>query len=189
MKRFDDTSEPSRRTPVRWLLLALIAAGVFLALKRGPGDETRQEASRSAASGQAVRPLGAAAVESRRSPAPPAATAVAVNAAAFPPSIPPGHEGHGDNCAECLAARRLAACREDYAQLCYTQLAEAYEFSGEKAPQLLDACRRFAASVLKEWSFSESKPLLPPDEIVEARRREFVSPLLAGLAAKQEDTR
>ncbi len=190
MKRSSEPSVSSFRTALRWLPPVLLVAAILLALKNRPEEARREEA---------VPPAASRKTEREPSPAPrrvlplPAeedpAAAVAAAAQALPPVFPSGHEGHGDECAECLAARRLAACREDYAQLCYTQLAEAYVIGGEMSPRVLEACRRFAASVLKEWSFSESKPLLPPDEIVEARRREFVSPLLAGLAAKQEDTR
>jgi hypothetical protein len=104
--------------------------------------------------------------------------------AAVPPRILPGHEGHGQECAACAAERGLAACREDYAQMEYARLLDELDADGPQAAKLLEECRRFAAEVIKDWSPAKSRPELPADAVVDARRKEILEPALAGIRHK-----
>lgn len=142
----------------RWLLLVLLAAGFFLAVKEqapapvpGPRDLPKGEGN--VAPRDNGQPPGMPEPAFRPAPVDPVAESAA--SALTRPAIATGHEGHGDECAQCLAERKLAACREDYALLCYSQLAETHELDGAPDAKLLEACRRLAASVLTEWSFPE----------------------------------
>ena len=114
---------------------------------------------------------------------PAAASAVPEGEAALP-----GHEGHGDECAECRAERKLVVYREDFAQLHFSRIRDEFELDDERSAEALEACRRFARSVLTEWSFSDSKPRLPEDATLEVRQREFLGPLLDTLSRKPGDT-
>lgn len=104
--------------------------------------------------------------------------------AAVPPDIPAGHEGHGPECAACTAERGLAACREDYAQMEYARLLDQLDADGSQASKLLEECRRFAQAVIKDWSPAKSRPEMPADEVVAARRQEILEPVLAGIPHK-----
>jgi hypothetical protein len=112
-------------------------------------------------------------------PAPPAVT--------LPVTVLPGHEGHGDECAECVAERKLAAYREDYARLEFAQAVQGRVLPADQSAALQDACRRFSRAVLREWSFSESKPRLPDDAIVNKLRSEMLQPLIERLPLAAED--
>jgi hypothetical protein len=101
--------------------------------------------------------------------------------APLPSADPPGHEGHGDVCAECLAERKLAVYREDYAQLQFAQALQGRVLPAELSGELQDACRRFSRAVLREWSFTDSKPRLPDDATVENLRSEMLHPLIERL--------
>ena len=188
MKQSSADPGSSPRTFVRGSLFVLTAALIALAFKLGnrPQPPVADVAVvRSSLATKLLREESRLlATSTPVTPAP--AVPVASVEAATPPSVEPGHEGHGDECAHCFGEKRLAACREDYARLCHSQMTQAYVIGEGKSPQVLDACRRFAGSVLKDWSHAESRPVLPSDEIVEARRREIVGPLLQGLSARQE---
>lgn len=115
--------------------------------------------------------------------------AVPVSTASPQPGVQAGHEGHGDECAQCLAERKLATYREDYARIHYDRAMEERHADEREALEVLDACRVLAGKVLREWSFSESRPVLPPDEVVDARQREILDPLLSRLPLKEESDR
>ncbi len=113
-----------------------------------------------------------------RSPDPAATPSAAAS------DVLPGHEGHGDGCAQCLAERKLIVYREDFAQLHFSRLQEEFELDEARSGEVLDACRVFARSVLTEWSFSDSKPRLPEDAALEARRQQILGPVLTKLPSK-----
>jgi len=188
MKQSSADSESSPRAFVRWPLWVLAAALVAVVFKLGHRPQAPQATATAVSSPPATKlPREESRILKTSAPDTPApAVPPATVEAATPPPSEPGHEGHGDECAHCFGEKRLAACREDYARLCYSQVTQEYVIDEGKSPQVLDACRRFASSVLKEWSHSGSRPVLPPDEIVEARRREIIGPLLRGLSARQE---
>lgn len=120
---------------------------------------------------------------------PAASTVVPGNVAvAAPSAVLPGHEGHGDECAQCLAERKLVDYREDFALLHFSRIQEEFEIDAPRSAEVLDACRLFARSVLTEWSFSDKKPRLPEDAALEARRSEILGPLLGTLSRKSGDT-
>ena len=153
----------------RILLPVLLLCGLVAAIVWRPGSP--DEAAPSAVPGK-VSPRPAAAAPLPEEPA------VAAT---------PGHEGHGDECAHCLGERKLALYREDYAALLLARTEETAAPDPAQEDLVLAACRRVAAAVLTEWSFSESRPLLPPDDVVEARRREILGPVLASLPPKPAD--
>lgn len=102
-------------------------------------------------------------------------------------AVLPGHEGHGDECAQCLAERKLAVYREDFAQLHFTQAAEGRAPTPEQASELLDACRLFSMSALREWSFSDAKPRLADDSTLEKLRSELLQPLIERLPSAADE--
>jgi hypothetical protein len=114
-----------------------------------------------------------------------AAVAPASVAEASPEAATPSHAGqHGDACAHCLAEKKLTACREDYAAMMWAGVSEELDADPAEEERVREACRRVAAEVLTEWSFSESRPVLAPDPVVEARRREWLEPVLASIPRK-----
>lgn len=102
-------------------------------------------------------------------------------------AVLPGHEGHGDECAQCLAERKLAVYREDFAQLHFGQASEGRAPTPEQAMELLDACRRFSKSALPEWSFSDAKPRLADDSTLEKLRSKVLQPLIERLPPAVDD--
>ncbi len=74
--------------------------------------------------------------------------------------------------------------REDFAQLHFSRLQEEFELDDAQSGEVLDACRVFARWVLTEWSFSDSKPRLPEDAALEARRQQILGPVLANRPSK-----
>lgn len=107
--------------------------------------------------------------------------------AAVTAAVLPGHEGHGDECAQCLAERKLAVYREDFAQLHFTQAAQGRAPTPEQAAELLDACRLFSKSALREWSFSDAKPRLADDVTLEKLRSELLQPLIERLPSAADE--
>jgi len=105
----------------------------------------------------------------------------------LPVAVLPGHEGHGDECAECFAERKLAVYREDYAQLQFSLALQGRVLPADQSADLQDACRRFSRAVLREWSFSDSKPRLPDDAAVENLRSEMLQPLIERLPPVIDD--
>ncbi len=143
--------------------------------QRGPEVAAAKTTARETASA----PVPTAAAQETVAIAPPVDFSAAV-----PPRILPGHEGHGPECAGCAAERGLAACREDYAQMEYARLLDELDADGPQAAKLLEECRRFAAEVIKDWSPAKSRPELPADAVVAARRKEILEPVLAGIPHK-----
>ncbi len=117
----------------------------------------------------------------------PAETSTPPGKAPLPAAVLPGHEGHGDECAECLAERKLAVYREDYAQLHFAQAVQGRVLPAEITGELQDACRRFSRAVVREWSFTDSKPRLPDDATVESLRSEMLQPLIERLPPAVEE--
>ena len=168
----------------------MISAGIVLALALGIAALFREPESAS----QQGPPQPPSASATQSGSAPRVAEADALPAvAADPPvvssvgsleevaTVLPGHEGHGDECAQCLAERKLAVYREDFAQLHFTQASEGKAPTPEQAAVLLDACRRFSNSALREWSFSDAKPRLADDRTLEKLRSEMLQPLIERL--------
>ena len=175
-------SRASRRMFVACLALAGIVgiAALFRSIRDGAGDESSPPPSIAAGK---HGPRLKATNELKVTAAIPGDTAAATPAAALP-----GHEGHGDECAQCLAERKLVDYREDFALLHFSRVRDEFELDETRSGEVLDACRRFARSVLTEWSFSDKKPRLPEDAALEARRREILGPLLGTLPRKPGDT-
>jgi hypothetical protein len=172
-----------RQTILGCLVLAMIA-GIAALLWSPRSGEDLAPASPIATGKLAVR-MVTAKEEKPAQPAPspgPVAAPSAVSSA-----ILPGHEGHGDECAECLAERKLVVYREDFAQLHFSRIQEEFELDAARSDDVLDACRVFARAVLSEWSFSDSKPRLPEDAALEARRQQILGPMLANLPPKAGD--
>lgn len=117
----------------------------------------------------------------------PAETSTPTGKAPLPTAVLPGHEGHGDECAECLAERKLAVYRQDYAQLQFAQALQGRVLPAELSGELQDACHRFSRAVLREWSFTDSKPRLPDDATVENLRSEMLQPLIERLPPAVEE--
>jgi hypothetical protein len=164
-----------------WLyLLPLLLLGVvaIVGWRRGAADQER----RSAPGMAEAKTAREAATPGKAADLPP--VPVVDFRAAVPPQIPAGHEGHGSECAACVAERGLAACREDYAQMEYARLLEQVNADGTQSAKLLEECRRFAAAVIKDWSHAKSRPELPADQVVAAKRQEILEPVLAGLPPK-----
>jgi hypothetical protein len=170
----------------------MISAGILLALSLALGiavlfqqpepvsPEKSSPAPPPAAASSKPEPRASAADIER----PVAAGAPSVSSAGSPElvaAVLPGHEGHGDECAQCLAERKLAVYREDFAQLHFTQASEGRAPTPEQAAELLDACRLFSKSALREWSFSEAKPRLTDDSTLEKLRSEMLQPLIERL--------
>jgi hypothetical protein len=116
-----------------------------------------------------------------------AVAAVPTGVRSLPVAVLPGHEGHGDECAECFAERKLAVYREDYAQLQFSLALQGRVLPADQSAELQDACRRFSRAVLREWSFSDSKPRLPDDAAVENLRSEMLQPLIERLPPVLDD--
>lgn len=117
----------------------------------------------------------------------PAEIATLTGEAPLPAAVLPGHEGHGDECAECLAQRKLAVYREDYAQLQLAQALQGRVLPAGLGAELQDACRRFSRAVLREWSFTDSMPRLADDATVERLRSEMLQPLIERLPPAVEE--
>jgi hypothetical protein len=170
----------SRQTILVGLVLAMLV-GIAALLQSPRAGEELTPSSHISAGKVAVR-IEQAKEEKPAQAAPspgPAATPSAVSSA-----IRPGHEGHGDECAQCLAERKLVVYREDFAQLHFSRIQEEFELDASRSGEVLDACRVFARAVLTEWSFSDSKPRLPEDAALEARRQQILGPKLANLPPK-----
>lgn len=168
----------------------MITAGILLVLALGiaalfrPPEPVRPE-DHSTASANAAAPSGLAEIES-----PVATETPEVSSVGSPEEItavPPGHEGHGDECAQCLAERMLAIYREDFARLHFAQASEGRAPTPEQASALLDACRLFSRSALREWSFSDAKPRLADDSTLEKLRSEMLQPLIERLPPAVDD--
>ena len=171
----------SRQTILVCLVLAMIV-GIAALLQSPRAGEAQTPSSPISTGKVAVRIIEQAKQEkpAKAAPSPgPAATPSAVSSA-----ILPGHEGHGDECAQCLAERKLVVYREDFAQLHFSRIQEEFELDASRSGEVLDACRVFARTVLTEWSFSDSKPRLPEDAALEARRQQLLGPMLANLPPK-----
>lgn len=186
MNPIDPGSSVSRRAIAACLALALIVG--FGAWILSPPDGSAGEGG--APSDAATAKLAPRVKESKGGELA-GAEAAQVPVVVAPPvdagDVLPGHEGHGDECAQCLAERKLFVYREDFAQLHFTRIHEEFELDEGRSAELLDACRRFARAVLTEWSFSDSKPRLPDDAVLESRRHEILGPLLGDLSRKPED--
>jgi hypothetical protein len=160
------------RRNAAWMGAALILAAALAWLQFKPAS--RVIAVESASPGAAVHPArratSAVAIAPEENPLP--------DDAPFP-AVLPGHEGHGDECAECFGQRKLASYREDYARLQLSLVtADAPPLDPAETRRLLAACRQLAASVLLRWSFSDSRPVLAADDVVEAKRREILGEFL-----------
>ena len=167
----------SRQTILVCLVLAMIVGTAALLQSPRAGEEPAPSSPISP--GKVAVRIEQAREEKPAQAAPspgPAATPSAVSSA-----ILPGHEGHGDKCAQCLAERKLVVYREDFAQLHFSRIQEEFELDASRSGDVLDACRVFARAVLTEWSFSDSKPRLPEDAALEARRQQILGPMLANL--------
>lgn len=173
----------------------MISAGIFVALALGiaslfrrpdpTGSEGNSAGAATATAPSKVAPRGekpAGQPVLSQVPQVPSAGSTAVVAAVLP-----GHEGHGDECAQCLAERKLAVYREDFAQLHFTQAAQCRAPTPEQATELLDACRVFSMSALREWSFSDAKPRLADDSTLEKLRSELLQPLIERLPAAADE--
>ena len=176
----------SRRMIPAGIMLVLLFGGVALLLRPHPGDSEGHQASPAA--------TAAAPFKSKQhgggASLPVAATPASLPSGGSPDTVAtvlPGHEGHGDECAQCLAERKLAVYREDFAQLHCTQASEGRAPTPEQANELLDACRRFSKSALREWSFSDSKPRLADDSTLETLRSEMLQPLIDRLLPAVDD--
>lgn len=161
-----------------WPWLSLLALAGVIGFAVIPRDQEREAVA---------LPEAKSAPKEAKPSAPPSATvrpetavteAATDFSAALPAAIPAGHEGHGPECAACVAERGLAVCREDYAQMEYARLSGELEADEAQAKALLENCRRFAAAVVKEWSHANSRPVMPADAIVAARRQEILAPIL-----------
>lgn len=183
MRSADSHPSPSRRVILACLALALVLgiAALFRGRRDGIGND-RSGASAVATTKASTRPLEVKAADPVR-----ASEAGSEQLPAPVAAVLPGHERHGDECAQCLAERKLFVYREDYAQLHFKRIRDEFELDPAGSGEMLDACRRFARTVLTEWSFSDSKPRLAEDAVVESRRREILDPLLGGLSRKPED--
>jgi hypothetical protein len=117
-----------------------------------------------------------------------AAPAASLAEGPVPLTLLPGHEGHGDECAECVAERKLAVYREDYAQLELAQALRGRVLPADQSTALQAACRQLSMAVVKRWSFSESRPLLAEDSAVEDLRRKILQPLIELLPPAAEDS-
>lgn len=181
MSSADSHLRTSRRMISAGILLAL-ALGIA-ALFRQPdpvGPEENPAASNTTAAPSMAAPrVISASIE--RAVAAEAPEGSSVGSPEEITAVLPGHEGHGDECAQCLAERKLAVYREDFAQLHFTQATEGRAPTPEQAIELLDACRLFSKSALREWSFSESKPCLADDSTLEKLRSEMLQPLIERL--------
>ncbi|MCU0796786.1 MAG: hypothetical protein MUF31_12725 [Akkermansiaceae bacterium] len=93
------------------------------------------------------------------------------------PTIPHDHS-HPGPCARCLAEKKLGPRRTEYAELQFQLISQSHQVSEDLAPALREACRDFANAVLIEWSFSENRPLLPPDDRVQEQWQKFLGPLV-----------
>lgn len=176
-----DPSLPNRRR--LWLfLLPLLLLGLAAIVEWPRGVAEKGDDSRAEIAG-AKTPREAALAAPDRKPTPQPILPANFHSA-VPPQIPAGHEGHGPECAACVAERGLAACREDYAQMEYARLLDQVDADGPQAAKLLEECRRFASAVIKDWSHAKSRPELPADEVVAARRQEILEPVLAGIPHK-----
>lgn len=170
----------SRQTILVCIVLAMIVGTAALLQSPRTGEELAPSSPIS--TGKVAVRIEQAREEKPAQAAPspgPAATPSAVSSA-----ILPGHEGHGDECAQCLAERKLVVYREDFAQLHFSRIQEEFELDASRSGDVLDACRVFARAVLTEWSFSDSKPRLPEDAALEARRQQILGPKLANLPPK-----
>ncbi len=178
--------EPERPVRRRMLLLA----GILLAVAGGlgwwlaSGGEGGAEVA-VATPVRTERPAPVAARPVERSVAEPVA-ALAALPEAPPVEVTPGHEGHGDECAQCLAERKLAVYREDYAKLQFEQALRDRALPADQGAELLEACRKFSKAAIREWSFGRSMPLLADDESVERLRNQILQPLIDRLPPAEE---
>lgn len=168
------------RRHAAWVGALLLLAAVLAWRQLGP----------SAAPASSAPPVAAPAKPRPAGPPPsetmPAAVAPPALSGEEPvPAVLPGHEGHGDECAECLGWRKLSVYREDYAQLQLSLVTAEKPLDPEETRRLHEACRRLAASVLLRWSFSDSRPVLAADEVVEAKRREILGDFLTQAPADE----
>ena len=183
---------PQDSSPNRFarVLPAGLAMGLLLLLAwwlRTP-RQAAEPASSSRMAAEAPSP------RSEVSPPPPASSQVSAASTAsladgpVPVTLLPGHEGHGDECAECVAERKLAVYREDYAQLEFAQALRGRVLPVDQSAALQAACRQLSMAVVKRWSFSESRPLLAEDAAVEDLRRTILQPLIELLPQAAEDS-
>lgn len=179
-----------RATPSRIRNRTLLLAGALLVVAGGlgwrlaGGDKGKVEVA-VAAPVKMERPAPVASRPVERAVAEPAAALAALPEA--PPVVAaPGHEGHGDECAQCLAERKLAVYREDYAKLQFEQALRDRMLPADQGAELLEACRKFSKSVVREWSFGRSMPLLMDDESVERLRSQLLQPLIDRLPPADE---
>lgn len=181
MSSADSHLRRSRRMISGGIVLAL-ALGIAALLQRPEptGEERNPAAATATAAPSKLAPREMAAGTER-----PAVSQVpalsSAGSAAVATAVLPGHEGHGDECAQCLAERKLAVYREDFAQLHFTQASEGRAPTPEQATELLEACRLFSKSALREWSFSDAKPRLADDRTLEDLRSELLQPLIERL--------
>jgi hypothetical protein len=185
MSRFADRSRSGRRTGFRMLAILCLLGGAVLFW-----GVRKESAAPDSEPPQAALDQDATRHEREAKPSVPSETRMP--SALVPVSTPvaqAGHEGHGDECAQCLADRKLAAYREDYARMQHARVLNDRDADEEKSLEVLDACRVLAGKVLQEWSFSESRPVLPPDDVVDARQREILEPLLTRLPLKEGSDR
>lgn len=88
------------------------------------------------------------------------------------------HFHSGKDCAHCLAEVQLVPRRVDYARLRFSMIEETHEMSESEMELVREACERLAERLLREWSFTESRPLLPAEKVVQAEEKEILAPVL-----------
>lgn len=179
-----------RATPPRIRNRTLLLAGALLVVAGGlgwrlAGSDKGEAEIAVAAPAKTERPAPVAARPVERSAAQPVAAPSALPEAP-PVVVAAGHEGHGDECAQCLAERKLAVYREDYAKLQFEQALRDRVLPADQGAELLEACRKFSRAVVREWSFGRSMPLLEDDDSVERLRSQILQPLIDRLPPADE---
>lgn len=92
---------------------------------------------------------------------------------------PQTHDHHHieGNCAHCIEEEKLTIFRAEYANLRMRMLADLYEIDAASEPELRSACVKLADKVIRRWSFTDSKPLLLPEQEINLLEATILHPL------------
>lgn len=81
----------------------------------------------------------------------------------FPRSLGHNFPHDPETCAVCVAEKKLTPLRDEYAEMRFDALVEAYQIPESHFDELRTACNDIARATVREWSFSETRPLLVDD--------------------------
>ncbi len=99
-----------------------------------------------------------------------------------PLSPPTSHahetEGEKQSCAACIAEARLLPFREEFAAMRFNEIVKSFDLPESRHPELRDACADLASRVIREWSFSENRPLLTSDNDRKQIERALLEPII-----------